>query len=90
MEAEREIEKNYSVTEFVAELRRLADMLEANEDYTIDLDGEAVAVPQDAVASVVYEIEDGHAEIEFQLSWNAGEAEDDDQEEDEDQDEAAA
>ncbi|WP_411036368.1 hypothetical protein [Shinella sp. BYT-45] len=92
MEAEREIEKEYSVTEFVAELRRLADVLESSEGYSIRLDDEEVVVPQDAIASIAYEIEEGHAEIEFQLSWETGEAEgsDDDDGEHEDEAEGAA
>ncbi len=90
MEAEREIETNYSVSEFVAELRRLADTLEASEGFTIQIDGEDVVVPEHATASIAYEIEDGRAEIEFQLSWDAEEAEDDAEDEDKSEAEAAA
>lgn len=94
MEAEREIEREYSVTEFVAELRRLADVLESSEGYSIRLDDEEVVVPQDAIASIAYEIEEGRAEIEFQLSWETGEAEgsdeDDGEHEEEDEAEGAA
>lgn len=92
MEAEREIETNYSVSEFVAELRRLADTLEANEGFTIEIDGDDVVVPQHAIASIAYEIEDGRAEIEFQLSWDVEEAEKDDEDEVDakDENEAAA
>lgn len=92
MEAEREIETNYSVSEFVAELRRLADTLEANEGFTIEIDGDDVVVPQHAITSIAYEIEDGRAEIEFQLSWDVEEAEKDDEDEVDakDENEAAA
>lgn len=85
MEAEREFEKEYSLTEFVAELRRLADTLEANGRFTIMIDEEEVAVPEQAIASIAYEIEDGRAELEFQLSWEAGEDEHEEEEEDEDE-----
>ena len=93
MEANREIEKDYSLMEFVAELRRLADTLESNERFSIQIDEEEVLVPEHAIASVAFEIEDGRAEIEFQLTWEAGEAEGEDDEQDdaeEKEEEAAA
>lgn len=83
MEAERELEKEYSVTEFVAELRRLADTLEANGRFTISIDEEEIAVPEEAVASIAFEIDEGRAELEFQLSWEIA-----DTEEEEDENEA--
>jgi amphi-Trp domain-containing protein len=83
MEANREIEKDYSLMEFVAELRRLADTLESNERFSIQIDEEEVLVPEHAIASIAFEIEDGRAEIEFQLTWEAGEAEGEDDEQDE-------
>lgn len=93
MDTNREIEKDYSLTEFVAELRRLADTLESNERFSIQIDEEEVQVPERAIASIAYEIEDGRAEIEFQLTWEAGEAEgdveNDDKNEDENEEEAA-
>lgn len=89
MEAEREIQKTYSIAKFAAELRRLADMLESNENYSIRLEDEEVVIPQDAVASIVYEIEEGSAEIEFQLSWETGKTEDNDKVEEEGQTENA-
>lgn len=92
MEADRDLEKNYSLPEFVAELRRLADILESNEQFTIQIEGEEIVVPEQATASIAYEIEDGRAEIEFQLSWDAGETEEDgdDETETEDENETAA
>ncbi|HEV7249908.1 MAG TPA: hypothetical protein VGN93_23270 [Shinella sp.] len=82
MEANREIEKDYSLMEFVAELRRLADTLESNERFSIQIDEEDVLVPEHATHSIAFEIEDGRAEIEFQLTWEAGEAEGEDDEQD--------
>jgi amphi-Trp domain-containing protein len=90
MDANREIEKDYSLTEFVAELRRLADTLESNERFSIQIDEEDVQVPEHAIASIAYEIEDGRAEIEFQLTWEAeGDAENDGEDEDENEEAAA-
>jgi amphi-Trp domain-containing protein len=73
---DHEIEKTYSMAEFIVELRRLADALEADSNFSIELEGHEVKVPGQAIASVVYEIEEGHAELEFQLSWETGESED--------------
>ncbi|MGB3832737.1 MAG: amphi-Trp domain-containing protein [Mesorhizobium sp.] len=90
MTADRDVEKSFSLPEFVAELRRLADALEAGEGFEIEIDGEQVVVPLRATVSVEHEREDGHEEIEFQLSWapdedddeNDDEAEADEEEED--------
>ncbi|WP_117190032.1 amphi-Trp domain-containing protein [Rhizobium terrae] len=81
MEGEREVEKEYSMVEFVAELRRLADTLEANGRFTMSIDEEEVVVPEEAVASVAFEIDEGRAELEFQLSWEVGETEEEDEDE---------
>lgn len=90
MDANREIEKDYSLTEFVAELRRLADKLESNERFSIRIDEEDVQIPEHAIASIAYEIEDGRAEIEFQLTWEAGEVEGNDDKDEDENEEAAA
>jgi len=81
MESEHEVEKNYSVAEFVAELRRLADTLEADGRFTIKIDEEDVTVPDTATASIAFEIDEGRAELEFQLSWETAAAEDEESEE---------
>lgn len=78
MSTDRDVEKTYSLPEFVAELRRLADALEAGEEFELEIDGEAVVVPGHAIASIEHEREDGRQEIEFQLSWEEGEEEDED------------
>lgn len=87
MNADRDIEKTYSLTEFVAELRRLADALEAGETFTVEIEGEEVSVPADVVFSVEHEREDGREELEFQLVWDTGDDEDDDEDEDGEDDE---
>lgn len=90
MTADRDVEKRLSIPEFVAELRRLADALEAGELFDIDVEGEIVRVPVGAMASVEHEREDGREEIEFQLVWGAEEDEEDDEEEGEDEEESDA
>lgn len=67
--AERDIEKEYSTAEIVAKLRRLADDLEAGENFEIQVAGERIYVPNRAKFSIEHEREDGEEELEFQLKW---------------------
>ena len=67
---ERDIEKSYPTSEFVAKLRRLADDLESGENFEIQIAGERVYVPNRAVFNIEHEREDGQEEIEFQLKWS--------------------
>ncbi|MCC7162010.1 MAG: amphi-Trp domain-containing protein [Anaerolineae bacterium] len=66
----RDIEKVYSVGEFVAKLRRLADSLEAGEPFEIQVAGERLYVPADASFSVEHERADNTDELEFQVRWS--------------------
>lgn len=66
---ERDIEKDYSLGEFIAKLRRLADALEAGERFDITIAGERVYVPAHAIYNVEHERGDGEEEIEFQIKW---------------------
>ena len=66
---ERDIEKEYSTNEIVAKLRRLADDLEAGENFEIQVAGERIYVPNRATFSIEHEREDGEEELEFQLKW---------------------
>ena len=70
MTEDRDVEISHELTEFVTELRRLADALERGEPYMIEVDGEEVAVPADAQFFVAHEREDGMVELEFQISWS--------------------
>ncbi len=67
----RDLEKTYSKQAFVAKLRRLADALERDECFTIQVAGEAVRVPTTAVVSIEHEREGGAEELEFQLKWKS-------------------
>ena len=69
MTEDRDVEISHELTEFVTELRRLADALERGEPYMVEVDGEEVAVPADAQFFVAHEREDGMVELEFQISW---------------------
>ena len=66
---DRDIEKVYSTPEFVAKLRRLADALEADERFEIQVAGERIYVPVDAEFNIEHEREGDEEEIEFQLKW---------------------
>lgn len=67
---DRDIEKVYSTPEFVAKLRRLADALETNSKFEIQVAGERVYVPARAEFTVEHERSDGNEEIEFQIKWS--------------------
>lgn len=69
MKKERDIEKIYSNSEFVAKLRRLADAIENDEKFEIQIAGERVYVPVRAEYSIEHEREDSTEEIEFQIKW---------------------
>ncbi len=68
--ADRDIEKSYSTSEFVAKLRRLADALEQGEKFEIQIAGERIYVPVRAKYNIEHEREEGREEIEFQIFWS--------------------
>ncbi len=67
---ERDIEKSYSTSEFVAKLRRLADSLESGEKFEIQIAGERIYVPVRATYNIEHERGDTEEEIEFQIKWS--------------------
>jgi amphi-Trp domain-containing protein len=67
---DRDIEKIYSTSDFAAKLRRLADALETNSKFEIQVAGERIYVPARAEFSVEHERSDGYEEIEFQIKWS--------------------
>lgn len=69
MKKERDIEKVYSTSEFVAKLRRLADSLESGKKFEIQIAGERIYVPVRAEYNIEHERQDGEEEIEFQIKW---------------------
>jgi amphi-Trp domain-containing protein len=68
----RDVERIYSTPELVAKLRRLADALEKEKPFRIQIAGERVRVPGRAQFSVEHERGDDEEEIEFQLTWSLG------------------
>lgn len=69
MKQDRDIEKAYSKSEFVSKLRRLADAIENDEHFEIQIAGERIYVPKRAIYNIEHEREDGKHEVEFQLKW---------------------
>ena len=67
--AARDIEKAYPRKKFIQKLRRLADALESDKRFRIQVAGERVSVPPDAVINIEHERGDSEEEIEFQLKW---------------------
>jgi amphi-Trp domain-containing protein len=67
--ARRDIEKVYSRSEFAAKLRRLADAIEGERPFTIQVAGERMRIPRTAEFNIEHERTGVRQEIEFQLIW---------------------
>lgn len=66
----RDIERTYTPKQFAAKLRRLADAIEQQRAFTIQVAGESMRIPAGTAFSVEHERgEDGSEELEFQLRW---------------------
>ena len=65
----RDVERMYSTTEVVAKLRRLADALEQDKPFRIQIAGERFWVPERAEFSIEHERDEDEEEVEFQLKW---------------------
>lgn len=69
MATSRDIQKHYSRRDFVAKLRRLADAIESERAFTIQVAGERLRIPADAAFNIEHERVKGTHELEFQLLW---------------------
>jgi len=65
----RDLEKTYPRTQFVAKLRRLADSIETGKAFTIQVAGERLRIAADAKFNIEHERSGGAHELEFQLKW---------------------
>lgn len=74
MSREVDVEKPYNKTEVVAKLRRLADALEQEKAFEIQIAGHRVYLPAKAAVTVEFEYErsDTEEEIEIEVSWTKG------------------
>ena len=69
--SDRDLERTYSRAQFVSKLRRLADSLETGRAFTIQVAGERLRIPADAVFNIEHERAEGEDELEFQLRWRS-------------------
>jgi amphi-Trp domain-containing protein len=66
-----DVEKEYSKSEVIDKLRRLADALEEDKTFEIQIAGERIYVPPYAQIEFEYERDDeGNEEVEIELKWN--------------------
>ncbi|MEM7415695.1 MAG: amphi-Trp domain-containing protein [Gemmatimonadota bacterium] len=66
---DRDIERSYTAKQFVSKLRRLADAIENDKRFRIQVAGERVSVPPTATISVEHERDGKVEEVEFQIRW---------------------
>ncbi|HLL14374.1 MAG TPA: amphi-Trp domain-containing protein [Pyrinomonadaceae bacterium] len=69
MTDDREAEKSYSNKEVVAKLRRLADALEEEKTFEIQIAGERIYIPPYATVEFEYERQGEEEEVEIELKW---------------------
>ena len=67
--SDRDVERDCSRAQFVETLRRLADALEQEEPFRIQVVNERFTVPAGATLSIEHEAEGGEEELELQLRW---------------------
>jgi amphi-Trp domain-containing protein len=65
----RDLEKTYPRAQFVAKLRRLADAIETQRPFTIQVGGERMRIAAGATFNIEHERVEGQHELEFQLKW---------------------
>jgi len=66
---QKDIEKAYPLKQFTAKLRRLADCIEQGKRFQIQISGERISVPPDAIINIEHERDGKWEEIEFQMKW---------------------
>ena len=69
MTSDKEAEKSYSNREVVAKLRRLADALEEEKTFEIQIAGERIYIPPYATVEFEYERQGDQEEVEIELKW---------------------
>ena len=69
MKKDRDIEKGYTTKQMVAKLRRLADCLEKDKPFRIQIAGERLNIPSSAIFNIEHERKGNMEEVEFQFKW---------------------
>ena len=67
----REVKKMYTKTELIKKLRRFTDALEAGRTFSIQIAGDKISVPKNAIINIEHEREKDGEEIEFQIKWKS-------------------
>jgi amphi-Trp domain-containing protein len=67
---QRDVEKTYTMRQFIAKIRRLADAIENDKPFAIQVASERIYIPKDAVINIEHEREGDEEELEFQIKWS--------------------
>jgi len=67
---DRDLTKAYTRSQFVDKLRRLADAIESEQPFVIQVAGERLRIPASAVFNIEHERSGGQQELEFQVLWS--------------------
>ena len=66
---EHNLKKEYSIAEFVATLRQLADALEGSGTFALESWSESISIPAEAKCKAEHEREGKKEELELQIKW---------------------
>jgi len=69
MAIEKDVEKSYANKGVAAKLRRLADALEGEKTFEIQIAGERIYVPPYATVEFEYQREGDEEQVEIELTW---------------------
>lgn len=67
---DRDLTRTYSRAQFVTKLRRLADSIEKERPFAIQVAGERLRIPADVTFNIEHERTGGTDELEFQVIWS--------------------
>lgn len=67
----RDVEKVYTKKDFIKKLRRFVTSLEKGRRFSIQVAGEKINIPEDAIISIEHEKGRGMEELEFQIKWKS-------------------
>jgi amphi-Trp domain-containing protein len=65
----QDTERDYTVKQFANKLRRLANCIEKGRRFRIQVAGERIIIPPDALINIEHERSSLEEEIEFQMKW---------------------
>ena len=69
--AARDLEKGYAPKQMAAKLRRLAESIEQGEPFQIQVAGEKLRIPADAVFNIEHEREGEPEGLESRCKWRS-------------------